>query len=242
MDTQRDSLGFLTTPSGYSARSVMNSPTERLRAEVGDRVSARELAKQMARLNAEYGPLKDLTADQVRVKAAEWLHALDSFGWRTLDRAVNQWLRVGKWWPKLSEIYELCKSDDDSWRDALGLLEDQRPAYKAESEVFARDGRTEAEEIAHRIAQTQKWKADAGLSGPTIETLGERMDAWAPASDGGASETLKYTCAARRARGLPTCEHSCSRSTCAMREAAEPQHRPLEPLVFPDAVKKKFAP
>jgi hypothetical protein len=70
---------------------------------------------------------------------------------------------------------------------------------------FCRDGRTEAEEMAHRAAQVLSWKADIGFQ--KVVDGGEAPSASAaPASQfPGVSEALKASVAAQRAISQQNC-------------------------------------
>lgn len=129
--------------------------------------------------------------DQIRVMANEWLKALRAFGAQTVHRATTKCIQESKWWPALAEVVALCRADEDGWRDALGLKDERR--YIAEPDTFARDGRTEAEEIAHRIATVKAMKAEAGF-GTSEEIIGEARAPAAPASqDMRVSDALRNT-------------------------------------------------
>lgn len=157
----QDSLGSLTTRSESSAN--LPKSYARFREHVGERITAPQLAAEMTRLEAVFGAPKGRTSDLARVMANEWLNALGQFGRRSVHMAVTRLISTAKWWPSISEVFELCEQHEDGWRDALGLKPDPKPAHRLEPYQFARNGRTEAEEIAHRAAQVLSWKRAANF-------------------------------------------------------------------------------
>ena len=178
----RDSLGSLTIPSESSGKLATSMPPA-LAAKVGDPIGPRELAAEMARLNATFGLPKDRTAEQVRIMANEWHKALQGFGIKSLRYAVDNLIRNSKWWPALSEVYALCKADHDGWKDAL--LIDREPSYKASDDGWVKPPPvtppTEAEKAAKRAADVLTARAkykDFFKS----QSLTDRIDEWAPAS------------------------------------------------------------
>lgn len=154
-----------------------------LAAKVGEPIGPRDLAAEMARLNATFGLPKDRTPDQVRVMANEWLKALQGFGIKSLRYAVDNLIRNSKWWPALSEVHALCKADHDGWKDAL--LIDRQPSYRASDDGWVKPPPlpplTEAEKVAKRaadvLAAREKYK-DFFKS----QAVTDRIDEWAPAS------------------------------------------------------------
>lgn len=155
--------------------------------------------------------------DQIRVMANEWLKALRAFGVQTVHRATTKCIQESKWWPALAEVVALCRADEDGWRDALGIKDDRR--YVAEPEAFARDGRTEAEEIAHRVAMVASMKREAGFnSAPEVDGDTAAHEPIAASKSAIVTPQVRNSCAARRARREKTCEPSCFRQSCALRE------------------------
>lgn len=129
---------------------------------VGDPITPRFLTAQMARLNANFGNPKDRTADQVRIMASEWFEALSGFGTITVRQAFDKIIRTwvpsfGRTWPSLAEVHALCAADHEGWHDALQLAKPK--AHVRDEEPFCREGRTEAEEIAYRVAKLKEIKA-----------------------------------------------------------------------------------
>lgn len=93
--------------------------------------------------------------------AAEWMAALSGFGAKTVHNAISKVIADSKWWPTIAEVRTICKADDDSWRDALGLKDDptdRRRLSAPPRNGFCREGRTEAEEIAYRASVILKAK------------------------------------------------------------------------------------
>ena len=155
--------------------------------------------------------------DQIRVMANEWLKALRIFGVQTVHRATTKCIQESKWWPALAEVVALCRADEDGWRDALGIKDDRR--HVAEPEAFAREGRTEAEEIAHRVAMVASMKRQAGFnSAPEIDGDTAAHEPIAASKSTMVTPQVRNSCAARRARHEKTCETSCFRQSCALRE------------------------
>lgn len=156
--------------------------------------------------------------DQIRVMANEWLKALRTFGVQTVHRATTKCIQESKWWPALAEVVALCRSDEDGWRDALGIKDERR--HHAEPLAFAQDGRTEAEEIAYRAAQVASMKREAGinLDAGNSDTVTPREVA-AASQSAGVSFQIRNSCAARRARREKTCEENCAKQRCALRES-----------------------
>ena len=154
--------------------------------------------------------------DQLRVMANEWMKALKPFGLKTVHRAVTKLIQESKWWPALAEVLAVCRSDEEGWRDALGIKDDRR--YVAEPVAFERDGRTTDEEIQHRVSEIAEMKRAAGFNSTSEGVMSPREDV-KPASEFiGVSDQVRNSCAARRARNEKTCEISCSRQSCALRE------------------------
>lgn len=196
---------------------------EKLAEKVGEPITPLVIASEIARLTATFGPIKDRSADQVRIMANEWLKALQGFGIKSLRYAIDNLIRNSKWWPALSEVYALCKADHDGWKDAL--LIDRQPSYKASDDGWVKPPPaaplTEAEKIAKRaadvLAAREKYK-DFFKS----QSLTDRIDEWAPASKSAdVSPALRNSCAAKRARGEPTCEPSCQRSSVGCAHAQQ---------------------
>lgn len=159
----------------------------------------------MARCLSNYGERKGV---DMRLQAAEWQATLGAYPFDRLNRALSEHIRTSTWWPTIANLVDLMQSETP----APGLRE-----HREAPKQFARDGRTEAEEIAHRVAQSLRWREEAGF-GKTV--LPEEVIKTAkPASqDMTVSTALLRSCAARRSRGLRTCEPSCSKTSCSLKD------------------------
>lgn len=122
------------------------------------RLSSTDIARQFARLLVVYGASRAPgNAEQV-ILIREWLLALGWYSAQRLEGAINEWVKVGKFWPTPAEILEILHADAPPA---------QRPQIVDTSRTeFCRDGRTEAEEIAHRAAQCRRWRAQAAAQFP----------------------------------------------------------------------------
>lgn len=178
-----------------------------------------DLAGQMARLEDAWGAPKDRSPQQFVGMAREWFGQLERFGIRTVESAFTSVIGSHKfqWAGAIVEIVALCAKDHSEWRDALGLHDNKR--FVAEPLTFARDGRTDAEEIEFRAQQVAAMKRDAGFNSASEPGTAVPRDDVKPASQFmGVSDHVRNSCAARRARNEKTCELSCSRQSCALRE------------------------
>lgn len=195
---------------------MTNSRLERLEQELGEALRPTDITDAMERLSANYGPPRDRTPDQVRLMVAEWFRALKQYRRKSVGDAIDKHLRTSKWWPTLAEISTLAKDHQDSWVDVLGI--GQKPSYQAEAYVFERDGRTVEQEVAHRVAQALRWKADAQFnSKPSTDPVDVPAETRPASTDMTVSDALARTCAVRRSRGLPTCEPGCFRVNCELK-------------------------
>lgn len=176
--------------------------------------------------------------DQIRVMANEWLKALKGYGVATVHRAVTKMIHESKWWPALAEVVALCRSDEDGWRDALGIKPERR--YNAEPLVFAQDGRTEAEEIAHRVATIASMKREAGFNSDAPAEVFARSEKNPASQSVEVSAHIRNSCAARRARGEKTCELSCHRVACALRESEAASNHAPNPTTSPPTASESF--
>lgn len=160
----RDSLGpigksLTTTRAETSQLSVIDSA---LRAKVGKPLTREALANQMARLEAAWGPPKNRTTGQMAAMADEWFHQLNKFGERSVELAVTHVLGANRfeWLGALAEVFAFCNRDHSEWREVV-MLQLPKPSPE-QPEPFARDGRTVAEEIAHRTQQIAEMKKRHG--------------------------------------------------------------------------------
>lgn len=132
-----------------------------LTSSAPSRSSTADVAKLIARCLANYGERKGV---DMRLVTAEWQATLGAYPADRLNRALSEHIRRSTWWPTVADLVEILRSEAPP--PGLKL---HRPADKP----FCRDGRTEAEEIAHRAAQCRKWR----------EAYGWNPDGETPASD-----------------------------------------------------------
>jgi hypothetical protein len=147
----------------------------------------------MARCLSNYGERKGV---DMRLQAAEWQATLGAYPLERLNRALSEHIRTSTWWPTIANLVDLMQAETP----APGLRE-RREAPKQ----FARDGRTEAEEIAYRASQSLRWREEAGF-GKTVLPEDERTIPKPASQDMTVSSALLRSRAARRASGLRTCE------------------------------------
>lgn len=119
---------------------------------VPTRCSTSDVAKLIARCLANYGERKG--AD-MRLVTAEWHASLFCYPADRLSAALSEHIRRSTFWPTVANL--------------LDILREQAPAFGRSIATFgpyefARDGRTEAEEIIHRAAQCRKWREDARVN------------------------------------------------------------------------------
>lgn len=228
MDEPRDSLGTvgqsLITRSASSRNLETKSANERYREAVGQTITAAFLTEQLTRMNAVFGNPKDRTEGQIRIMANEWHRALSHFGAVTVARAITRTIETWKfgWQGALAEVVEQCRNDDASWRDALGMIQEPSRGlvdWTGRGERFERPGLTTAQEIEKRAAEIAAMKRDARFNSDASEIAIPR-EGQKPASQSMTlSPQTRNSCAARRARHEKTCEPSCQRQTCALRES-----------------------
>lgn len=141
-----------------------------------ERSSMGDISRLIARCLANYGERKG--AD-MRLLAAEWHASLRTYRPDRLNAALGEHIRKSQFWPTIANFIEHVQQDTPQ----PGL-----PHFRDEGKTFCREGRTEAEEMAHRAAQVLRWKQQAGFDrllvddGPAREVR--------PASQAGASEAL----------------------------------------------------
>lgn len=190
-----------------------------LTAKVGRRLTPDDLASQLERLEASWGAPKDRTDAQMVAMTREWFSQLDRFGVRSVEAAFTHVIGTHKfqWAGAIVEIVSYCTKDDGDWRDALGMRAE--PRHVAEPVAFASEGRTEAEEIAHRVAMIASMKRQAGFnSAPDVDGDTAAHEPIAASKSAIVTPQVRNSCAARRARREKTCEPSCFRQSCALRE------------------------
>jgi hypothetical protein len=128
------------------------------------KASASDIAKLIARCLSNYGERKGV---DMRLQAAEWHATLGAYPADRLNAALSEHIRRSTWWPTVANLVDIL-------RDATpppGL-----PRHQALDLPFEREGRTQAEEIAHRAAQCLKWREAYGMDpapkSPASDDLG----------------------------------------------------------------------
>lgn len=145
------------------------------------------MLRQIARLAAAFGDSRIATPEQRGLLLREWAEAFTGQSPEHLHRAVSEAIKTSKFWPTIAEIHGHVASQRRETVAAIDTLTG-RGRYRGEANEFAREGRTEAEEQAHRAEQLKRWKQQAGFDrllaedGPAREVR--------PASQAGASEAL----------------------------------------------------
>lgn len=147
--------------------------------------STTDVAKLVARCLANYGERKG--AD-MRLLAAEWQASLGAYPAGRLHDALTEHMRRSSYWPTIAHIVEILKEQTPP----PGL-----PRYKREEEGFCREGRTQAEEIAHRAAQVLRWKQEYGFD-RLLAPEAERAQPKAASQETTITDALKATPAYKR--------------------------------------------
>lgn len=207
-----------TTSPSRTTRSVsldsLETKYRKLEQATGKPIEPKQLTDQMARLTATFGTPKDRTPDQMRMMVAEWFRVLRGYGVRSVTRAFDKAIETAKWFPTLAEIADHASRDEESWKDAIGCTHQmgQQP-FKDPPR-----GPISAEEIAKRAAMCRQWRDEFGFKGDREELrIGEDGEIRA-SQEPTVSASLLNSCAARRSKGLATCQHDCSRRSCELRE------------------------
>ena len=215
MENHKENSQSLTTRSGFLANS--ETSWNKLAKALGEPITPKQLTDQMARLNAAFGTPKDRSSEQLRVMANEWFKALRNYGEKTLRDAVSKSLVTCKWWPTLAEIAELCRSIEAEWKDVFGTHEavGGPPRFTEKKDPDLTPG-----EVAMRIASVKVWKEQYGWNKVDEIRIGDESETRA-SQDMTVSSALLRSCAARRSRGLSTCEASCSRVNCELKDCEE---------------------
>lgn len=143
----------------------------------------------MARCLANYGERRGV---DMRLMVAEWHATLGAYPADRLNHALSEHIRRSTWWPTIANLVDILRED----APPPGL-----PLHRAKQEAFARDGRTEAEEVAHRAAQARKWKQDFGFGQSEPDPLDVRAKPKPASQDQTVSDRLMNSAAAKRARG-----------------------------------------
>lgn len=212
MANQQESRSLARTLSGSLASSL--TAYERLRGATGEPITATQLSEQLMRLTVVFGEPKAKSDEQLFAMAKEWHTQLKRFGAKTVEKAVSEHIRESKWWPTIADIFALCRKDDESWRDTYGILHvTGQPAFKSPPREML-----PPEVLAARAAAVARMKAEAGFDKPEKEIPIGGESAVKASQDTAVSPMLLGSCAARRARGLDTCQHDCSRRSCELRQ------------------------
>jgi len=129
----------------------------------------------------------------MRLVTAEWHGTLRAYPADRLHNALSEHIRKSRFWPTVADLTDILREA----APAPGL-----PRHRAEPDVFARDGRTEAEEIAYRAAQSLKWKQQARAEVPEFH---DPLDAPTKPKEASREQTvsdmLRNSLAAKRATG-----------------------------------------
>jgi hypothetical protein len=119
------------------------------------RASTADIAKLIARCLSNYGERKGV---DMRLQAAEWHATLGAYPADRLNNALSEHIRRSTWWPTVANLVDILR--EDAPPPGLKL-------HRPKEQPFCRDGRTEAEEIAHRAEQCRRWREvsrrEAGL-------------------------------------------------------------------------------
>lgn len=185
----------------------LSSYRKSLPGNVPEMSSTADIAKLIARCLANYGERKGI---DMRLVSAEWHATLGAYPMHRLNNALSEHIRTSTFWPTIANFVELLRQETP----APGL-----PRYRRDEKLFSREGRTEAEEIAHRAAQTLRWKQEARRDHPEVP---DPIEAKSPPKAASQARSISYalyhSCAARRARGEETCQPNCQKPQPGTRE------------------------
>jgi hypothetical protein len=152
--------------------------------------STAEVSKLIARCLANYGERKG--AD-MRLVTAEWHGTLGAYPADRLHNALSEHIRKSRFWPTVADLTDILREA----APAPGI-----PRHRAEPDVFAREGRTEAEEIAYRAAQSLRWKQQARAEVPEFhDPLDAPTKPKEASQDMTVSDMLRNSLAVKRATG-----------------------------------------
>lgn len=116
--------------------------------------SEADALKCLGRLAVVYGDTKIADPRQRKLLAVEWTEAFAYFEPDRVHAAIAKVLRGLKFWPTIAEVMDALKSDTPP---------PVVPPHRAERREFAREGRTEAEEVAYRAAQCLALRRQTGF-------------------------------------------------------------------------------
>ena len=148
---------------------------------------ASEVSKLIARCVSVYGERRGV---DMRLMTAEWQNALEAYQPRRLADALSEHIRKSPYWPTIADLLNEVRAQTPP---------PSLPRFIDKAQDFAREGRTEAEEIIFRASRLLKMKQETGYAkafvpDPTAEQR--------PASqDTTVSDMLANSPAAKRARG-----------------------------------------
>lgn len=196
-----------------NSREWLLKQTEALRTLT----SASDVLKQFARLASNYGDSRISTTEQRTLLLREWLEAFGNHSPTHLHEAVSAAMKACKFWPTIAEVSIEISAIRREAVSVIGITTGTG-RWKADNAPFARDGRTEAEEIAHRAAVALKWKQDYGFGQSEPDPLDVKAKPKGASQDTGVSHWLTNSCAARRATKRATCTDTCGYRTCNLRE------------------------
>lgn len=129
----------------------------------------------------------------MRLMVAEWHATLGAYPADWLHNALSEHIRRSTWWPTIANLVDILREA----APAPGL-----PRHRAEPNTFAREGRTEAEEIAYRAAQSLRWKQQARDEVPEFhDPLDEPTKPREASRDMTVSDMLRNSLAVKRATG-----------------------------------------
>lgn len=174
------------------------------------RSSTDDVAKLVARCLANYGERRGV---DMRLMVAEWHGTLGAYPADRLNHALSEHIRRSTWWPTIANLVDILRED----APAPGLKR-----HVAEPHTFAREGRTEAEEIAHRAALALKWKQDFGFGQSEPDPLDFKAKPKEASQETSVSYALMNSCAVRRVQGKDTCAYNCNDRDCNKRRAENP--------------------
>lgn len=164
-----------------------------------------------ARLAVAFGPQRIEDPAQRKLLAREWIEALGGLEAHVVNSAMGAVIRKSKFWPTISEVLEACQPFDyRTTEERFGAKHRDVTREWLTAPGFARGGRTVAEELVHRSSIVATAKVDRAYTQEPRIAGGRPVHEWAPASQDPPTIHVKQSCAARRARGEPTCRHDCS--------------------------------
>ena len=169
-----------------------------MRASLRTKVAKADILKALARLSAVFGPPRDRPEALAEVMAGEWLNVLGALPLAALDDALAKAIRTLRFFPAPAEILALAQERVAELRAGLEheeLRALERPSLQltrghAVDEVAGdAPGRPREAQPRALSAACANWRALFAEG----ETLADRIEHWAPASQDGASDALKQS-------------------------------------------------